>query len=151
MSKKERLQNTQHIDPKNEKGELSVTTDSLFTLRKMLRNKDEAQVLKAVEKIEQMNHVEKELLADIKNYLWQRGNAANGLTEKMANLFQRFDREEYEAFILLRNKSMGNLPSKEKRPMIKPLFEEEVKEFGDPQVELVGELDTDDEDEEEND
>ncbi|HPX97894.1 MAG TPA: hypothetical protein PLF98_03580 [Thermotogota bacterium] len=151
MAKKETLQNTQDFDSKNKKGEQPVTADSLFTLRKMLRNKEEAQVMKAVEKIEQMNQVEKELLADIKNYLWQRGSTVSDLTEKMSKLFQRFDPEGYEAFILLRNKSMGNLPTKEKRPMNKPMFEEEAKDFGDPQVELVGELDIDDEDEEEND
>ena len=151
MTKKEPLHHTREIDPKNAAGEQPATPESLFNLRRMLRNKDDALVLQAIEKIEQMNQIGEELLADIKNYLWQRGHTANNLTEKMARLFRRFDPEGYDTFILLRDKSMGNLPSKEKRLSSKSAFEEEIKDFGDPRVELVGELDVDDGDEEESD
>lgn len=129
-----------------------MISESIISIRRMLRSKSEEQRKNAIDTMATMEVVPKELLSDIKNYLWQYGGVSGEVVEKMIRLYKKQDPKGYEAFVVLRNKSMGNLVTKDKKVILKPVVEdEEVKEFGETPVDLVGELDNDDEEEEEND
>jgi hypothetical protein len=147
MAKKESVKNTNEM---RDTGERNVINESVFSIRKMLKSKDDAQKIKAISLIETMGEVSKEILSDIKNYLWQYGKTPNELVDKMSKIYERHDPEGYATFVALRNKSMGSTINKEKKPPFKNGFvEEEAKDFGDSRIDLVAEIDTDEEEEEE--